>query len=149
MKKLSGQLLLDTTSRLPSVLKRLYLDYLSKIGLDSNHPIFESLREFITYELSVMTSDSAQTFFKNDEKHKPRDFKSVSDSFRVRQVAVKSKPTRLTLTGSSNEREPADTDKTQCTYKWCPTRPPSNCFICIHQAPSIFLRIVKDLKILL
>ena len=91
--KLSGQLLLDTASRLSSVLKRFYFDYLAKMGLDLNHSEFDSLREFIAYELRVMTSDYAQTFFKNDEKDKPRDFESVRDSFRVRQVAVKSKPT--------------------------------------------------------
>ena len=62
---------------------------------DLNHPGFGSLREFITHELSVMTSNYAQTFFKNDEKDKRRDFKSVRDSFRVRQLAVKSKPTSL------------------------------------------------------
>ena len=32
VKKLSGQLFLDTASRLPRVLKQQYLDYLNKIG---------------------------------------------------------------------------------------------------------------------
>ena len=137
--KLSGQFLLDTASRLPSVLKRRHLDYLAKMGLDLNHPGFDSLCEFIAPELSVMTSDYAQTFFKNDEKDKPRDFKSVRDSFRVRQVAVKSKPTSLTLTGSSNKREPAVRDKTQCANKRSPTRPPPNCFICIDSSSKHFL----------
>ena len=41
--------------------------------LDFNHRGFDSLREFIAHELSVMMSDYAQTFFKNDEKDKPRD----------------------------------------------------------------------------
>ena len=129
VEKLLGQLLLDTASRLPSVLKRRYLDYLAKMALDFNHPGFDSLREFITHELSVMTSHYAQTFFKNDEKDKPRDFKSVRDSFRVQQVAVKSKPTSLTLTGSSNKRESAVSDKNQCAYKRSPTRPPPNLYI--------------------
>ena len=93
VEKLSGQLLLDNASRLPSVLKRRYLNYLAKMGFDLNHPGFYSLREFVTHELSVMTSHYAQRFFKNDEKDKPRDFKSVRDSFRFPQVAVKSKPT--------------------------------------------------------
>ena len=139
MEKLSGQLLLDTASRLPSVLKRRYLDYLAKMALDLNHPGFDSLREFITHELSVMTSHYAQTFFKNDEKDKPRDFKSVRDSFRVQQVAVKSKPTSLTLTGSSNKRESAVSDKNQCAYKRSPTRPHPNCFICIDSRSKHFL----------
>ena len=42
------------------------------MALDLNHPGFDSLREFITHELSVVTSHYAQTFFKNDEKDKPR-----------------------------------------------------------------------------
>ena len=109
------------------------------MALDLNHPGFDSLREFITHELSVMTSHYAQTFFKNDEKDKPRDFKSVRDSFRVRQVAVKSKPTSLTLTVSSNKRESAVSDKTQCAYKRSPTRPPPNCFICIDSRSKHFL----------
>ena len=61
MEKLSGQLLLDTASRLPSV------DYLAKLGFDLNHPRFDSLRKLIVHYLSVMTSEYAQTFFKNDE----------------------------------------------------------------------------------
>ena len=41
--KLSGQLLLDTANRLPNFLKRRYLDYLTKIGSNLNHPGFEAL----------------------------------------------------------------------------------------------------------
>ena len=59
VEKLSGQLLLDTACPLPCVLKRRYLDYVSKMGLDLNHPGFDSLHEFIAQELSVMTSDYA------------------------------------------------------------------------------------------
>ena len=87
--KLSGQLLFDTASCLPCVLKRRYL---AKMGVYLNYPGFDSLLEFMAHELSVMTSDYGQAFFKNDKKDKPRDFKSVRNSFRV-QVAVKWKPT--------------------------------------------------------
>ena len=139
VEKLSGQLLLGAASRLPSVLKQRYLDYLAKMGFNLNHPGFDSLREFITHELTLMTSDYAQTFFKNDEKDKPRDFKSVRDSFRVRQVAVKSKPTSLTLTGSFNKRESVVSDKTQCAYKRFLTTPPPNCFIRNHSSSKHFL----------
>ena len=146
--KLSGQLLLDTASRLPSVLKRRYLDYLAKMVLDLNHPGFDSLREFITHELSVMTSYYAQTFFKNDEKDKPRDFKSVRDSFRVQQLAVKSKPTSLTLTESSNKRESAVSDKNQCAYDLRQ----DHLLIVLYALtpdPNISLRIVKNSQIFL
>ena len=46
VEKLSGQLLLDTASRLPSVLKRRYLDYLAKMALDLNHPGNDEIRLF-------------------------------------------------------------------------------------------------------
>ena len=61
--KLSGQLLLDTASRLPNTLKRRYLDYLNKKGLDLSHPGFDSLRDFVVNEIKTMSSDYAQAFF--------------------------------------------------------------------------------------
>ena len=48
--KLSGQLLLDTANRLPSALKRRYLDFLDKNGISLNQPSFESLRKFVVHE---------------------------------------------------------------------------------------------------
>ena len=102
--KLSGQLLLDVANRLPGTLKRRYLDYLARWNLDLNHPGFDSLREFILHELSVMSSDYAQTFFRSEEKDKPRDSGYGRASVRVRQVAVKSQDRPLkelaTKTGS-------------------------------------------------
>ena len=41
--KLSGQLLLDTASRLPTLLKRRYLDFLDRKGLNLSRPGFDSL----------------------------------------------------------------------------------------------------------
>ena len=57
---------MDTACRLPGTLKHRYLDYLDKSRFDLNHPKLESLRNFIMYELGVMTSDYAQVLFKND-----------------------------------------------------------------------------------
>ena len=57
-------------NRLPGLLKRRYLDYLTKIGSDLNRPKFDMLRKFVAGELSVSTSDFAQTFFKSEEKDK-------------------------------------------------------------------------------
>ena len=54
---------MDVANRLPGVLKRWYLDCLKKSGLDLNWPGFESLRKFVGEELSITTSDYAQTFF--------------------------------------------------------------------------------------
>ena len=48
--KLSGQLLLDTASRLSNSLKRRYLDYLKSPG-------FDLLRNFVVNEIKTMSSD--------------------------------------------------------------------------------------------
>ena len=92
VEKLSGQLLLDVASRLPGVLKRRYLDYLARMKLSLNRPGFDFLRNFIVHELSVMTSDYAQTFFKHDEKDTSKSSENGRRRgfARVRQVAVTS-----------------------------------------------------------
>ena len=71
--KLSGQLLLDTANRLPSALKRRYLDFLNKNGMSLNQPSFESLRKFVVHEINVTTSYYAQAFFKSEDKEKSRE----------------------------------------------------------------------------
>ena len=86
VKKLSGQLLIDTVNRLPSLLKRRYLDYLNKRNLNLNSPGFDSLRDFVVNELNTMTSDYAQTFFKSDEKDGSRDTTGGTKNVKVRQV---------------------------------------------------------------
>ena len=68
--KVSGQLLLGVANRLPVLLKRRYMDYLTKISSDLNRPKFDTLRKFVAGELSVSTFDYAQPFFKSEEKHK-------------------------------------------------------------------------------
>ena len=54
---------MNVANRLPGVLKRRCLDYLSQHGLDLNCPRFDSLRKFVVHELDLMTSDYAQTLF--------------------------------------------------------------------------------------
>ena len=88
--KLFGQFLLDVANRLPGVLKRPYLDYLARLGVNLNRPGFDSLRKFIVHELNVMSSDYAQTFFKSDDKEKLRDSSYGRGSVRVRQTIMKS-----------------------------------------------------------
>ena len=88
VEKLSGQLLLDTASRLPNILKRRYLDYLDKRQLNLSQPGFESLRRFIVHEIDMATSDYAQAFFKHEEKEGSREPSTGTRDFRVRQVAV-------------------------------------------------------------
>ena len=88
VEKLSGQLLLDTASRLPNILKRRYLDYLDKMQLNLSQPGFESLRRFIVHEMDMATSDYAQAFFKHEEKEGSREPLTGTRDFRVRQVAV-------------------------------------------------------------
>ena len=88
--KLSGQLLLDVANRLPSVLKRRYLDYLARLGVNLNRPGFDSLRKYIVHKLNVMSSDNAQTFFESDDKEKLRDSSYGRGPVRVRQTIMKS-----------------------------------------------------------
>ena len=83
VEKLSGQLFLDTTTRLPHVLKQRYLDYLNKKGLDLNRPGFESLRDFVGNEIKTKASDCAQAFFKSESKEGQM---SRSKNYQVRQV---------------------------------------------------------------
>ena len=82
--------MLDTANRLPSALKRRYLDFLDKNGISLNQPSFESLRKFVVHEINVTTSDYAQAFFKSDHKEKSREPQSGRSEFRVRQVALDS-----------------------------------------------------------
>ena len=82
--------MLDTANRLPSALKRRYLDFLDKNGISLNQPSFESLRKFVVHEINVTTSDYAQAFFKSEDKEKSREPQSGRSEFRVRQVALDS-----------------------------------------------------------
>ena len=73
-------------NRLPSWLKRCYLDYLNKRSLNLNSPDFDSLRDFVVHELNTMSSDYAQAFFKSDEKDGLRDTTGMTKNVKVCQV---------------------------------------------------------------
>ena len=80
---------MNVANRLPGVPKRQCLDYLKKSGLDLKRPALESLRNFVAKELSIMTSDYAQTFFKSADKEKLRESGVGRGYVRVRNVAIK------------------------------------------------------------
>ena len=133
IEKLSGQLLLDVAGRLPGVLKRRYLDYLTQRGLNLNRPGFDSLRKFVVHELSVMTSDYAQSFFKSDEKEKPRaDSGGSRGPVRVRQVAVES---NQTPDAQTNPRATESQNNLQSRNQ----KPPPLCFVCHDSVSRHFL----------
>ena len=130
--KLSGQLLMDVANRLPGVLKRRYLDFLSRKGLNLNRPGFDSLRQFVVHELNVMRSEYAQTFFK-DEKDKPRDSGGAKGSIRTRQVTVKSNENQTLQTNSAPQRN---------------LKPPPLCFVCDDSKSRHFLADCHNFKTL-
>ena len=121
VEKLAGQLLLDVANRLPGVRKRRYLDYLKQVGLHLNQPGFDSLRKFVANELSIITSEYAQTFFKSNEKEKSRD--PAPARLRVRQVGVE------IMEQSSNDESPDN--QGHCSKMWCKRNVNSlpNCFL--------------------
>ena len=86
--KLSGQLLLDTASRLPNTLKKRYLDYLKKNNVSLNQPSFQSLRDFVLLEIEMTTSDYALAFFKSEDKDKTKEQIIGRGEVRVRRAAV-------------------------------------------------------------
>ena len=134
LEKLSGQLTLDTANRLPNFLKRRFLDYLTKIGSDLNRPGFDSLRGFVALELSVSTSDYAQTFFGSDEKGKSRDAGSggrKNNQVRVRQVVLSEEGQRSSLISSGTER-PMESSHNQMKL-------PPFCFVCDNNKSRHFL----------
>ena len=129
--KLSGQLLLDVANRLLGVLKRRYLDYLKKVGLDLNRPGFNSLRKFIVNELSIMTSEYAQTFFKSNDKEKSRD--PVPGSLRVRHLGVE------TVERSGDGERPDKQGNSSKRWSKVSVKSPPNCFLCANEKLKHFL----------
>ena len=101
IEKLSGQLLLDVANRLPGLLKRQYLDYLDHLGLDLNKPGFDSLRNFVGHELKIMTSEYAQTFFKQNEKS--GEFGNSRNTVHVRQSVFQSNDAKSQTVSSKAE----------------------------------------------
>ena len=125
--------MLDTANRLPSALKRRYLDFLDKNGVSLNQPSFESLRKFVVHEINVTTSDYVQAFFKLDDKEKSRESQGGRSEFCVRQVALDSG--KGAHNGSAESPgsaaaggRGAPSDHNRGTKKAC-GRPPI-CFVC-------------------
>ena len=134
LEKLFGQLTLDTANRFPNFLKRRFLDYLTKIGSDLNRLGFDSLRSFVAHELSVSTSDYAQTFFGSDEKGKSRDAGSdgrKNNQVRVRQVVLSEEGQRSSLISSGPER-PMESSHNQMKL-------PPFCVVCDNNKSRHFL----------
>ena len=104
--KLSGLLVIDTASRLPNLLKRRYLDYLDKKGLNMSRPGFDSLRDFVAHEidmnLTIKNKHSLLVLRPIEFVKRPSDRKSVLKVI-VRQhllilfVLLSMKTTRLML----------------------------------------------------
>ena len=143
VEKLSGQLLMNVANRLPGVLKRRYLDYLKKLSLDLNRPGFESLRKFVVEEVSIMTSDYAQTFFKSDDKEKSHESGVGRGSVRVRRVAVKAPVLQISQT---NKRGPDLRNNSRKNQMPQPTKPPPLCFVCNDSVSKHFLGNCKTFK---
>ena len=147
--KLLGQLLLDVANRLPVLLKRRYLDYLTKISSDLNRPKFDTLRKFVAGELSVSTFDYAQTFFKSEEKDKCQkgSERGGSQQVRFRQVAVNSDnghpPGEYRQQGSNTARESGVARPEGYPHKRSlrtqPSKPPPLCFVCDDEKSRHFL----------
>ena len=142
--KLSGQLLIDTASRLPNLLKRRYLDYLDKKGLNMSRPGFDSLREFVAHEIDMMTSEYAQAFFKSDDKEHAQS--SGSKTFRVRQTTVGSEKRSKSDSSStsSNSVRPAKHENNAANvktsdYKRAKDKPAPTCFVCMRPELKHFL----------
>ena len=131
---------MDVANRLPGVLKRRYLDYLIKSGLDLNRPGFGSLRKFVVEELSIMTSDYAETFFESDDKEKSREPGVGRGSVRVRQVEVKAP---VVQTSQTNNKGPDLRNNSGGNQRPQLTKPPLPCFVCND---SVSKHILGDCK---
>ena len=148
VEKLSGQLFLDTASRLPRVLKQRYLDYLNKKELDLNRPGFESLRDFVGNEIKTKASDCAQAFFKSESKEGQM---SRSKNYQVRQVTFGTgvaktwasvNPTNTTVL---TEKKTNASEKTS-NCKRFKDKPPPSCFVCDRLEVKHFLADCEKFK---
>ena len=153
VEKLSGQLLIDTANRLPSLLKRRYLDYLNKRNLNLNSPGFDSLRDFVVNELNTMTSDYAQAFFKSDEKDGSRDTTGGTKNVKVRQVVYGGESSTQTVTqprsrfSDKDKRESDSSYVSRGEYKSL-NKPPPICFFCAGANLRHFLAECEKFKAL-
>ena len=81
-------LALDTENRLPVLLKWRYINYFDKKDLNLSRLWFDSLRDFVVYEIKLMTLDCAQAIFKSYYADKEAQSSSRSKGYRVHQVTV-------------------------------------------------------------
>ena len=136
-------------NRRPVLLTRRYQDYLTKIGSDLNRPKFDALRKFVAGELSVSTSDYAQTFFKSEEKDKCQKGRErgSSQEVRVRQVAVNSdnghpygghRQQRSNIARESGVARPEGYPHRRSLRKQ-PSKSPPLCFVCDDEKSRHFL----------
>ena len=126
---------MDDANRLPGMLKRRYLDYLKKSGLDLNRPGFESLRKFVVEELSK-ASDYAKTFFKSDDKEKLHESGVGRGSVRVRQVGVIAS---VVQTSQTNDKGPDLRNNSGGNQRPQLTKPLLLCFVCNDSESKHFL----------
>ena len=153
VEKLSGQLLIDTANRLPSLLKRRYLDYLNKRNLNLNSPGFDSLHDFVVNELNTMTSDYAQAFFKSDEKDASRDTTGGTKNVKVRQVVYGGESCTQTVTqrrsrfSDKDKRESDSSYVSRGEYKSL-NKPPPVCLFCAGANLRHFLAECEKFKAL-
>ena len=133
--KIVGAIAYGCCQYLPGVLKRRYLDYLKKSGLYFNRPGFESLRKFIVEELSIMTSDYAQTFLKSDDKEKSHESGVGRGFVRVRQVATKAP---VVQTSQTNNKEPDLRNNSGGNQRLQLTKPPRFALSAMTPCRNIF-----------
>ena len=136
VEKLSGQLLIIVANRLPGVHKQQYLDYLKNLSLDLNRPGFEPLCKFVVEELSIMTLDYDQPFFKLDDKEKSRESGIERGFVRVRQVAINASVVQASQT---NNKGPDLRNNSGKNQRLPLTKPPPLCFVCSDSVSRHFL----------
>ena len=113
---------------------------LKKEGFSLNQPGFESLREFVVYELHIMTSDYAQSFFKLDDKDKASGSGNGHMAFRVRQVAV------IGERPGARSVETVGESSRSCNKTQHSTKPPPVCFVCNDSRSKHFLTDCEQFK---
>ena len=118
---------------MPGLLKQRYLDYLNKEGFSLNQPGFEFLREFVVYELNIMTSDYAQSFFKSDDKDRASGSGNGHMAFRVRQVSINGE-----CPGARSVETVGESSRC-CNKTQHFTKPPPVCFVCNDPRSKHFL----------
>ena len=113
---------------------------LKKEGFSLNQPGFESLREFVVYELNIMTSDYAQSFFKSDDKDKASGSGNGHRAVRVRQTTVNGERP------GARSVETVGESSRSCNKTQHSTKPPPVCFVCNDPRSKHFLTDCEQFK---